>query len=306
MSNTEEPELSVDLVDRIQKLPIWRSRVDPKPLSGGLSNQSFTVNDNGDVYVVRFGVDYPFHHVSRERELMAAKAAFDAGLAPEVIHAEPGVMVSRFIDARTFDASDVAANIDRVVDLVRRFHTEMPLKISGAGYMFWVFHVIRDYAATLSRDGSRKKAELSRYLRLNSQLEEIQIPLPIIYGHNDLLPANILDDGTRLWIIDFEYGGFSTAMFDLAGIASNAEFDEHQSSKLLESYFEDSVAPGIVQSHAAMQCASLLREAMWSMVSEIHLQTPGVDFQAYTEENLERLDAALGSYGDKFGPLAAL
>jgi len=306
MSNTAESERSTDLVDRIRALPIWRSHVEPKPLSGGLSNQSFTVEDDGDVYVVRFGVDYPFHHVSRERELMAAKAACEANLAPEVVHAEPGVMVSRFIDAHTFDAGDVAANIDRVVDLVKRFHTEMPLKISGAGYMFWVFHVIRDYAATLKRDESRKTGELSRYLSLNSQLEKIQTPLPIIYGHNDLLPANILDDGSRLWLIDFEYGGFSTAMFDLAGIASNAEFDEQQSSKLLDSYFEDSVAPDIVQSHAAMQCASLLREAMWSMVSEIHLETPGVDFEAYTEENLKRLDVALNSYSNKFGRLTGL
>ena len=40
-----------------------------------------------------------------------------------------------------------------------------------------------------------------------------------------------------------------------------------------------------------MQCASLLREAMWSMVSELHLDAPGVDYVAYTEENLERSTA---------------
>ena len=45
-----------------------------------------------------------------------------------------------------------------------------------------------------------------------------------------------------------------------------------------------------------MQCASLLREAMWSMVSELHLDAPGVDYVAYTAENLARLDAALDPY----------
>ena len=44
---------------------------------------------------------------------------------------------------------------------------------------------------------------------------------------------------------------------------------------------------------SAMQCASLLREAMWSMVSELHLAAPGADYAAYTAENLARLDAAL-------------
>ena len=42
-----------------------------------------------------------------------------------------------------------------------------------------------------------------------------------------------------------------------------------------------------------MQCASLLREAMWSMVSELYLDAPGTDYVAYTDENLERLAADL-------------
>ena len=59
-------------------------------------------------------------------------------------------------------------------------------------------------------------------LALAEELEQAQVALPIVFGHNDLLPANFLDDGNRLWLIDFEYAGFSTAMFDLAGAASNA------------------------------------------------------------------------------------
>jgi len=304
MNSNSDAVVSAEITERIHRLPIWTSAITLKPLSGGLSNQSFTVVDGGDTFVVRFGVDYPFHHVSRERELMAAKAAFETGLAPEVVHAESGVMVSRFIDARTFDAEDVAANIGRVAKLVGRFHNEMPERVSGAGFMFWVFHVVRDYAATLEQGNSRKKNELSRYLRLNRQLEKAQTPLPIIYGHNDLLPANILDDGSRLWLIDFEYGGFSTAMFDLAGIASNAQFDDQQCAELLEHYFGADIAPNIARSHAAMQCASLLREAMWSMVSELHLDTPGVDFEAYTEENLQRLETAVVAYQNRFGKLS--
>ena len=49
-----------------------------------------------------------------------------------------------------------------------------------------------------------------------------------------------------------------------------------------------------------MKCASLLRESMWSMVSELFLDAPGVDYMAYTTENLERLDAALESYHSRF------
>jgi thiamine kinase-like enzyme len=177
----------------------------------------------------------------------------------------------------------------------------MPAEISGAGFIFWVFHVIRDYARTLTEGNSRMVSRLPEFLRLADEMERAQVPMPIIYGHHDLLPANFLDDGRRLWLIDFEYAGFGTAMFDLAGIASNAGFDPDQARTLMIEYLGHPPSDDMVQSHAAMQCASLLREAMWSMVSELHLNAPGVDYEAYTQENLDVLAQAVGAYRTRFG-----
>ena len=131
------------------------------------------------------------------------------------------------------------------------------------------------------------------------------MPLPVVFGHNDLLPANFLDDGKKLWLIDFEYAGFNTAMFDLAGAASNAGMTGEESDELLAAYFGREPDEQIRRSHAAMQCASLLREAMWSMVSELHLSAPGADYVAYTAENLARLEAALETYRTTYGKLSA-
>jgi thiamine kinase-like enzyme len=234
--------------------------------------------------------------VFRDREVMAAKAAHAAGLAPEIVHAEPGVMVSAFIEGRTYTAEAVRAAAPRIAALVRRFHMEMPRHVSGPAPMFWVFHVIRDYARTLRRGGSRMTSMLDGFLELAEELERAQAPLPIVFGHNDLLPANFIDDGKRLWLIDFEYAGFTTAMFDLAGLASNAGFSETEADALLAEYFGAPPSPALRRSHAAMQCASLLREAMWSMVSELHLDAPGADYPAYTQTNLAALDVALERY----------
>jgi thiamine kinase-like enzyme len=63
--------------------------------------------------------------------------------------------------------------------------------------MFWVFHVIRDYARTLTKAAAAWRRELPAYLALADELEAAQAPLPIVFGHNDLLPANFLDDGER-------------------------------------------------------------------------------------------------------------
>lgn len=287
--------------DRIRALPLWKGAVAIEPLKGGLSNESFLITESGGRHVVRIGRDFPFHHVFREREIMAARAAHAAGFGPEVRYAEPGIMVTEFLGAKTFGGEDVRAHAGRIAALVRRFHEEMPRHVSGAGFMFWVFHVLRDYVRTLEVGDSRMKAELPRFLALADELEAAQKPLPIVFGHNDLLPANFLDDGEKLWLIDFEYAGFNTAMFDLAGTASNAGMTEPEADMLLSLYFGAEPDQALRRAHAAMQCASLLREVMWGLVSELHMQAPGVDYVAYTAENLERLDAALERYRSAFG-----
>ncbi|WP_192856889.1 phosphotransferase family protein [Manganibacter manganicus] len=300
MPQTIDEKCASDM-DSVRALPCWQGRFTVEPLAGGLSNANFLVADEAGRHVVRLGCDYPFHHVDRSRELMTARAAHAAGFAPAVEYAEPGIMVSRFIGARTFAAGDVRADPVRIARLVRGFHEEMPRHVSGAGFMFWVFHVIRDYARTLEAGVSRKAADLPRYLALGEELERAQPPMPIVFGHNDLLPANFLDDGSRLWLIDFEYAGFSTAMFDLAGIASNAGMTSEETGALLAAYLGHAPDAAFLRAHAAMQCASLLREAMWSMVSELYLDAPGADYVAYTEENLTRLAAALDRYRSRYG-----
>lgn len=74
-----------------------------------------------------------------------------------------------------------------------------------------------------------------------------------------------------------------------------------EAHEFLEIYLQRQPSLDVLRSHAAMQCASLLREALWSMVSEIHLSAPGADYEAYTAENLTRFQAALDHYQTNFG-----
>jgi thiamine kinase-like enzyme len=288
---------------RITALPCWQGTPLSEPLSGGLSNEIWKVTDAAGAHVVRFGTDYPFHHVSRDREAMTTRAAYAAGFAPAVEYTAPGVMVTQFVTARTWDASDVRGNVVRVADLLLRFHTTMGKRVSGTAYLFWVFHVVRDYGRTLIAGNSPLAPDLPRLLTLNAALEATQPPLPIIFGHNDMLPANLLDDGHRLWLIDYEYAGFSTALFDLAGAASNAQMDDVAAAALLTAYFGHPPDSTLQRAFDAMQVASLLREAMWAMVSALHLAAPGVDYPAYAAENLTRLEAALDRYQTRHGKL---
>jgi len=51
----------------------------------------------------------------------------------------------------------------------------------------------------------------------------------------------------------------------------------------------------LIRKYTALKCASLLRETMWSMVSEIHSDID-FDYSAYTSENLARFDAAFADF----------
>ncbi|MDP3899204.1 MAG: choline/ethanolamine kinase family protein [Mesorhizobium sp.] len=291
----------IDALTRVWVLPLWTGPVEPKPMTGGLSNLSFFVEDAGRKYVVRFGRDYPFHHVFRARELMVARAAHRAGFGPEIVHTGPGVMVGSYVEAVTCSGAAVRANIGRVADILRRFHETMPRHISGAGFMYWPFHVIRDYARTLKAGEHRLADRLAGFVELGNEMERAQVPLPVVFGHNDLMPENILDDGERLWFIDYEYAGFTTPLSDLANLAGNADFSDAESRELLSAYFGAPPAPEISRSYDAMLCAATLREAMWGMVSELHIDMQDVDFESYTANNLARFDAALDRYRTRHG-----
>lgn len=286
--------MAVEVEARVAALPIWSGSVEPRPLSGGLSNRNYLIEDAGRRFVVRVGTDNIRHGVIRANEIAASRAAHLAGLSPAVVHVEPGVIVFDFIDGHTFTPEDVRnrSHLYRLVDLVRRCHRDIPKYLRGPAAMFWVFHVVRDYAHTLREAGSGHVPALGDLLLCAERLNAAVGPIEVVFGHNDLLAANIIDDGAKLWLIDWEYSGFNSPLFDLAGLASNSELLPVQTEALLTAYFDKSPDDELRHRIRAMTAASLLRETMWSMVSELYPAASGFDYAAYTAENLSRFKAA--------------
>jgi thiamine kinase-like enzyme len=286
--------------DRVRGLSCWSGPIEPVPLGGGITNHNFRVDDRGGRFVVRIGADIPVHQVMRFNEVAAARAAEKAGIGPAIVHAEPGALVMRFIEGQALAPEDVRkpAMLERILELVVRCHHEVPLHLRGPVLAFNVFHVVRDYAHTLEEGASRMRPALGRLLEIAGTLEEAVGPTTIVFGHNDLLAANLLDDGRQLWLIDWEYAGFNSPLFDLANLASNNDLDTGHVRRLLEGYFGRGDDPRLLRGFSAMRCASLLREAMWSMVSEIH-STLDFDYAAYTAQNLERFQTAWAGFSEE-------
>lgn len=290
-----------DYSKRVEAITFWiQAGLTPircEPIEGGITNRNFRVEQGNEIYFVRLGEDIPEHGVYRFNELAASRAAFACGISPEVVHAESGALVLRFIEGKTLEAEDLRdfSKMEKVVSLLKTCHQEMPQHLPGSTLIFWVFQVIRGYANTLRVGKSRMIPELSKFLEINAGMEKTVGKIDLCFGHNDLLAGNFIDDGQRLWLIDWDYAGFNSPLFDLANLASNNEFPEKLERQLLKMYFEQSVSVNLWKRYFAMKCASLLREAMWSMVSEIH-STLDFDYVQYTTENLVRFEKTYANF----------
>ncbi len=286
---------------RIAALPCWRGSVEIEPLSGGMTNLNFRVRDADADFVVRLGEDDPVHLISRANEIAACRAAHAVGVAPELVYHEAGILVVRFIEGRVFDEADVRDphNLGRIIQLLGRLHREAPRHFNSVPVMFWVFQVLRHYHNLLDQGDSAHRSRLADLRRIAEDLEARTGPVEIVFAHNDLLPANFIDDGDRLWLIDFDYAGFDSPLFDLSNLASNNELSAGQERGMLATYFDGPPDEARLASYHAMKCASLLRETMWSMVSELGSRVE-MDFAEYTAKNLSRFEAVYRDYRETY------
>jgi thiamine kinase-like enzyme len=280
-------------LDVIRSLPCFTGATNIEPLAGGMTNRNFLVTDRQQQrFVARIGRDLPEHGILRFHELAAARAAFSAGVSPEVIYAGNGCLVSRYIAGRALVAADVAVrdNLDRIVKLLHRCHCDIPQHFRGPALIFWVFQVIRGYLGTIGEtNGNPLGLPLARLRQHAERLESAQGPVTIVFGHNDLLAANFIDDGARLWLIDWDYAGFNTPLFDLANLSSNSALTQEQDTYLLEAYFQEPSDAMQQRALTAMKCASLLREALWGAVSLIK-SSISFDYGSYARDYLHRFE----------------
>jgi thiamine kinase-like enzyme len=266
----------VDLGTIVEQL--WPGReVDVEPLGGGITNRNFKVVAGGEAFVLRIGgKDTELLGIDRGAEHAASCVAAELGLAPEVVaFVEPaGYLVTRFVEG---DVGRV--DVERVGALLRRLHDGPALPAR-----FDSFRVVEIYRATALERGVVVPPGYDRAKELANEIEARRAgpaPRPC---HNDLLNANFIDDGGRLWIVDWEYAGMGDPFFDLGNFAVNHELDEDGERALLAAYGSDDHHALLV-----MRFMSDFREAMWGVVQQAISQLD-FDFRDYAERHFERLE----------------
>lgn len=282
----------MDSQRRIVELPIWSGPIRIEPLGGGITNENFLVEDGGRRFAARVGADDPALGIWRWNEANCTRLAAELGVAPEVVWCEDGVLVSAFVDG-TVLAPENAAEPDRlrrVARALRAIHEAGP-RVRGHMLWFSVFQVVRTYVHDARRRGLALPCEPDTLLAEVRDLErELDAPRPV-FCHGDMMPGNVLDDGERVWIIDWEYAGIGDPRFDLAGFCSNCELDEEAELLLLRAYGGAEPDARRRRAHRVLRAMAALRESLWAVIKGAGGAVADFDYDAYRDENFARYAA---------------
>ncbi|HEX9598194.1 MAG TPA: choline kinase family protein [Gaiellaceae bacterium] len=256
---------------------VWPGKqVSIEPLGGGITNRNFKVGADGEEFVLRIGgTDTELLGIDRAAEHAASRIAAELGLGPEVVaFIEPeGYLVTRFVDG---DVGKV--DVERVGAALRLLH-DGPALLGR----FDSFRVVETYRVTAREHGVAVPSAYEAAKEFADRIEHRRSSAPLRPCHNDLLNANFIDDGVRLWLVDWEYAGMGDPFFDLGNFAVNHELTEEGENALLTAYGSDDGDALVL-----MRFMSDFREAMWGIV-QLAISELDFDFGAYAEEHFERL-----------------
>lgn len=246
-------------------------------LTGGLTNRNYRVTtDGGRSYVARFSsAKSGLLAIDRAAEYRNSQLAAEAGVGPAVVGYAPdnGLLVVEWIEGKTFaDANlDDEAALTQVAQLCRRLH-DGPRFVGD----FDMFGVQRHYLAIVRESGFRLPEDYESFAPAVREIEAVlRASSPgTVPCHNDLLAANIMDDGQRLWFIDYEYSGNNDPCFELGNIWSEAALPTDRLEQLVTAYYG---APSPVQT-ARARLFALMSKYGWTLWASIQDAVSDVDF----------------------------
>lgn len=263
---------------------------------GGLTNRVYRVGDA----VLRLPGAGTEAYIDRANEAVAARAAAAAGVAPQVLFADTdsGVMVTRHLDGVATMTPDSFAT--RPGAPARAARALRALHRSGAAFpaRFELFAMIDSYLALLA---GRDVALPPGYHAVLAEAEAVRAalaraPVSLVPCHCDPLCENFLDDGSRMWVVDWEYSGMNDPMWDLGDLAVEAGFDPAQQAAMIEAYFDGPPPPADLARMVIYQAMCDLLWTLWGLIQLVD-GNPAEDFRAYADTRFARCRALMATPG---------
>lgn len=226
------------------------------PLSGGMSGAHVYVihlveGDQRHECVLRIVTERTALN-DPARALVCARLASDAGVAPALLYADidAGVSLSARVAVPAVPQSRDAAQLGA---LLRTLHAApaFPKYLT-------TFDAIDGGLAQLEHYGVRLPRLLQSVVHEYASLKAALSPHVVFVScHNDLNPGNVLSDGTRSWLVDWDSAGLNDPMFDVGSIVHWFRLDRAREQALVQAYFDRD------PSTAERAKLSLMKQVVW-------------------------------------------
>ena len=234
---SDDSVLEQEFGERFNKIALLKARTSIKELSGGLTNRNFLIETPADKYVARVSSNSSdFLAIDRGSEFINTTIAGKGGVGAEVLDYIPGegLLLISYISGKTYGADDVGANLPRIATSLRNLHALEPFD-----HEFNMFNTQSNYFKIVKEQGFRVP---DGYVDFEPMVAQIKKAFEVLFEglvpcNNDLLPGNFIDDGKKIWLIDYEYSGNNDACFEIGNVWAEAFQPIEALEELVTAYY---------------------------------------------------------------------
>jgi len=203
------------------------------------SNRAFRIVVRGSAYLLRINT----RAGDMARHFSCMQAAAEAGLAPRVRYtsAEDRICITDFVEAEPFPARDA---LHRVPTALRTLHALSPFPAAPFNttctFLLNKGPALDGFLQKFRSASLLPEHDLEWFLAQYARVAEAYSSLDpdLVSSHNDLFkPDNMLFDGRRVWLVDWEAAFLNDRYADLAVVANMLVADEAEEQIYLQEYF---------------------------------------------------------------------
>jgi thiamine kinase-like enzyme len=230
--------------------------------------------------------------IDRDQEHYNTRAAAEAGVGAPVYDYRPdlGILLLGYLDGVTLGNDDFArpgviakvARACRALHAGPRFHGDFDMFTQQPAYL----KVVLDNGFRLP----------DSYLDFADQFDGIRRVLaataePTVPCNNDLLAANFVEDGDKVWLIDYEYSGNNDPCFELGNIWRECRLSVEGLEELVSTYYERPLRHKI----ARARLQGTVSQYGWTLWGCIQNGSSPLEFD-FWEWAMERYDNAVEEF----------
>ncbi len=258
---------------------------------GGLTNLVYRLDAADRSFALRIAGEGTEDYIDRKVEGHNAKVAAAAGVSPKVLFFDEadGLMLADYLEGCATMTPESFPTTPGAPARAARVLKAMHSCGQDFQFRFELFAMIDEYLGVLAKLGASlpegyhdvvKEAQLVRAV-LDAR------PNPLAPCHCDPLCENFLDDGTRMWIVDWEYSGMNDPIWDLGDLSVEAGFGPAQDREMMEAYCDGPVTPAVFGRMVIYKALCDLLWTLWGLIQHAN-DNPVDDFWAYSINRFER------------------